>query len=106
MSNISKNDAKLGYTEGTGTLIIKGMTMEQIKCFLHWYTCQGAQDHDEWFDINEIPSPMSNCSRPGGFDEIDKKAETVTAYFYTPPQNETIWSTQPLQLLRLSTRTC
>jgi hypothetical protein len=72
------------YTTGDATLVFKGLTLEQAKCFAHWYEGQAEQD-TTWFEEQGIPAPMSNVGRKPRWMEVDDKAKTVTCYLHTPP---------------------
>lgn len=58
-------------------LIIDGLTMKQAKTLADWFEGQGEQDACEWFDINDVPAPMTDVQRKD-YEVIDKEAETVT----------------------------
>jgi len=40
-------------------LIIDNLTDEQAKELGNWFINQGEQSCEEWFDINEVPAPVS-----------------------------------------------
>jgi hypothetical protein len=75
---------KAGYTVGSATLVFKGLTLEQAKCFAEWYEGQGEQD-ESWFEEQNIPAPMSDVSG-GKYMKVDLATQTVTCQLHTPPQ--------------------
>ena len=69
---------------GIATLVIKGLTLAQAKCFVSWFAGQGEQDCTEWFETQNLESPNTHIGRKGGWKEVDKATETVTMHCYTP----------------------
>ena len=56
------------------------LTPAQAKTLASWYEGQGEQDAEFWFDENcEDPTPLTDCSRKGGYREIDDQGN-VTVY--------------------------
>ena len=81
------NKTKPNYTEGDATLIFKGLTLEQAKCFASWYEGQAEQDTC-WFDEQGIPCPQSNVGRKGGYSVVDSDTKTVTCHLHTYERKE------------------
>lgn len=50
-------------------LVFKNLTRGQALTLSSWYEAQGEQDQDIWFDIQGVPSPCADVSRPGGYRE-------------------------------------
>lgn len=57
--------------------IIDGLTIEQAKTFAEWYEGQGEQDAGVWFEVNEVPTPMTDVGRPGGCIEIQADGDVT-----------------------------
>lgn len=47
--------------------IFENLTPAQAKRLAEWYEGQGEQDAEIWFD--DIPTPMTDVQRPGGYME-------------------------------------
>lgn len=50
-------------------VIFENLTDEQAITLAKWYEGQGEQDADTWFDINDVPTPYTDCGRDGGYME-------------------------------------
>ena len=37
---------------------------KQADEFIHWFSSQGEQYCEVWFEDRELPSPMINCEKP------------------------------------------
>lgn len=61
-------------------VIFEGLTDKQAKTLAEWYEGQGEQDACVWFECNDVPTPMTDCQRKGGYRKIDKTTGDVTVY--------------------------
>lgn len=57
-----------------------GMTMEQAKCFAHWYEGQGEQDAGIWFEIHNLETPMTNMQAKPKWMEINEKEQAILVH--------------------------
>lgn len=62
-----------------------GLTKKQAKILAEWYEGQGEQDASYWFEVAGVPTPITNCSRKGGYKEIDKDGNVI---IYCEEENE------------------
>ena len=68
-------------------LIFKGLTEEQALTLADWFEGQGEQDCGVWFDDRNVPSPLTNVQRPGGY--LEKTENAVIVHCQTPKSNKT-----------------
>jgi hypothetical protein len=61
-------------------VIFENLTKEQAKTLAEWYEGQGEQDAGVWFDIHNVPTPMTDVQRKGGYCKIDKRTGDITVY--------------------------
>lgn len=61
----------------------ENLTPKQAEVLASWFEGQGEQDCAVWFEAQEIPAPLTDTRRKGGYREINDKGD-VTVYCRTP----------------------
>lgn len=55
-------------------VVVHNLTEKQAKVFAEWYSGQGEQDADVWFEAQEIETPMTDDTK------TSVKNKTVNIY--------------------------
>jgi hypothetical protein len=63
--------------------IFENLTPEQAEVLSSWFEGQGEQDCGIWFECRDVPSPITDVRRPGGYREIQDNGDVIV-YCRTP----------------------
>jgi hypothetical protein len=63
--------------------IFENLTAEQALVLADWFEGQGEQDCVVWFDDRDVPAPLADVSRKGGYKKVTSDGD-VMVYCRTP----------------------
>lgn len=69
-------------------VIFDGLTPKQAKTLASWFEGQGEQDCGPWFDNCDVPPPLTDVHRAGGYSESLSNGDIVV-HCYTPEPERT-----------------
>jgi len=57
--------------------IFENLTPKQASILASWFEGQGEQQCDEWFEINEVPAPLTDVGREGGYSDTQENGDVI-----------------------------